>query len=200
MANSRKCKFCKKKNKPSDYIVRGVYSFCNLECAYQSAYQNMDKGAKIIKKEQKKKDQRRKKELMTRSDWFAKLKLVCNQYQLHVRDAGKACYTCGTTSQSIKYDAGHRHHAGRGGGDRRRFLPENIHKQCSMQCNQYGSGKPKEYDIALDKEYGEGFAEHLSCVSNYPTLKELFPTWKDIESEITRYRKLLRDNGLKPNA
>ena len=56
---------------------------------------------------------------------------------------------------------------------------------------------PVEYDKALNKEYGEGFAEHLSCVANYPTLKELFPTHYDIELEIKRYKKLLKEGDIK---
>ena len=62
----------------------------------------------------------------------------------------------------------------------------------------HGSGMPVEYDIQLDIEYGEGFADKLNCVANYPTLKEQFPTWQDIEAEIIRYRKLLRAEGLTP--
>jgi hypothetical protein len=55
---------------------------------------------------------------------------------------------------------------------------------------------PVEYDLALDAEYGEGFADHLCCEANYPTLKELFPNWQDIEAEIYRYRKLLKEAGV----
>ena len=62
----------------------------------------------------------------------------------------------------------------------------------------HGSGMPVEYDLALDAEYGKGFADKLNCVSNYPELKEQFPTWQDIEAEIIRYRKLLRAEGLTP--
>ncbi len=59
---------------------------------------------------------------------------------------------------------------------------------------------PVEYDLALDEEYGEGFADKLKCVDNYPTLKEQFPTTEDIENEIKRYREMLRAKGLTPNA
>lgn len=194
MNSKRKCKLCK--NSVRDYIVVNMSAFCSFESAVKYANENKSKGAAIIKKSQKKKDTARKKELMTRSKWLDKLKVVVNRYVLHVRDKDKPCYTCGTTSQSIKHDAGHRYHAGRGGADRRRFVLENIHKQCSMQCNQHGSGKPKEYDEALAKEYGVEFVEYLACEANYPTLKELFPTWQDIETEIARYRKLLKDAGI----
>jgi hypothetical protein len=185
MSNSkRKCKKCG--NHVREYVVINNMAFCTFEAAVKYASANKAKGAKIKQKEQKKKDVIRKKELMTRTEWYTKLKTYIHRYIVHVRDKDKGCYTCGKTSTSVKYDAGHRHHAGRGGGDRRRFMPENIHKQCSVNCNQHGSGMPVEYDKALNKEYGKGFAEHLSCVANYPTLKELFPTHYDIELEIKR--------------
>lgn len=188
-----------------DKIVKTPYGkFCSVDHAYLFAQDKLNKAKerKLAKARQSqvKKDKVRIKELMSRSQWYKKLQSLVNQWILHVRDFGKPCYTCGTTKQNIKYDAGHRHHAGRGGGDRRRFILENIHKQCSVQCNQYGSGKPKEYDLSLDEEYGEGFSKKLSCISNYPELKEQFPTWQDIENEIIRYRKLLRENGLTPNS
>ena len=196
MSNSkRKCKKCG--NHVREYVVINNMAFCTFEAAVKYASANKAKGAKIKQKEQKKKDVIRKKELMTRTEWYAKLKTYIHRYIVHVRDKDKGCYTCGKTSTGVKYDAGHRHHAGRGGGDRRRFIPENIHKQCSVNCNQHGSGMPVEYDKALNKEYGEGFAEHLSCVANYPTLKELFPTHYDIELEINRYKKLLKEGGIK---
>jgi len=197
MANSkRKCKNCG--DSVREYIVLNNVAYCSFESAVQYANNNKPKGAEIRRKSQKKKDTARKKELMTRPAWYKRYQILVNQWVVHVRDAGKGCYTCGNTDPSIKYDCGHRHHAGAGGGDRRRFILENLHKQCSVKCNMHGSGMPVEYDIALDAEYGEGFADKLNCVTNYPTLKEQFPTWQDIEAEIIRYRKLLRAKGLTP--
>ena len=196
MSNSkRKCKKCG--DHVREYVVINNMAFCTFEAAVKYASENKAKGAKIKQKAQKKKDVIRKKELMTRTEWYNKLKTYIHRYIVHVRDKYKGCYTCGKRSKHVKYDAGHRHHAGRGGGDRRRFIPENIHKQCSVNCNQHGSGMPVEYDKALNKEYGKGFAEHLSCVANYPTLKELFPTHYDIELEIKRYKKLLKEGDIK---
>ena len=189
MSNSkRKCKKCG--NSVRKYIVVNNMAFCSYESAAKWGYANKSKGSEIKRKIQRKKDVVRKKELRSRSDWYNLLKTELHRWIVHVRDKGKPCYTCGTSNPNIKYDAGHRHHAGRGGGDRRRFIPENIHKQCSMTCNQFGSGKPVEYDVALDLEYGAGFADKLKCVDSYPTLKELFPTHHDIELEIKRYKEL----------
>ena len=189
----RKCKSCGKYVREFITTPKGV--FCNIDSAVKYSYANKSKGAEIQRKEQKKKDTVRKKELLTRSQWYNLLKTQIHRWIVHVRDKDKGCYTCGKTDPSVKYDCGHRHHAGRGGGDRRRFIEENLHKQCSVNCNQHGSGMPVEYDIALDIEYGKGFAEKLSCVDNYPTLKELFPTHKDIELEIIRYKQKLKDSN-----
>jgi hypothetical protein len=195
-----RCKICKDKFEAKFFLQKACF---NPVCLAEWSKLDMKKKLNTTKKVkdiehkiQKAKDTKRKKELMTRTQWFTKLKTEIHRWIVHVRDKDKGCYTCGKTDQSVKYDAGHRHHAGRGGGDRRRFIPENIHKQCSVNCNQHGSGMPVEYDIALDIDYGEGFAEYLSCEANYPTLKELFPTWQDIELEIIRYRKLLKDAGV----
>lgn len=191
MANSkRKCKYHGIQTR--EYIVVNNSAFCKFEFAVKYANENKAKGAEIKRKSQKKKDIVRKKALMTRSQWYTKLKTEIHRWVVHVRDKDKGCYTCGKTDPSVKYDAGHRHHAGRGGGDRRRFMPKNIHKQCSVNCNQFGSGMPVEYDLALDNEYGKGFSDELKCVDNYPTLKEQFPTHHDIELEIKRYRELLK--------
>jgi len=212
MANSkRRCKQCGEYELQESGVKHPVGFFCSQAHAMLFAQDKANKArAKLIAKSkqvqvkkvkiQKSKDKARLKELMPRGKWFNKLKPLVNQWIVHVRDKDKPCYTCGTHNTNIKYDAGHRHHAGRGGGDRRRFITENIHKQCSVNCNQHGGGMPKEFDVALDAEYGEGFSDMLMCVANYPTLKEQFPTWQDIEQEILRYRKLLRDNGLTPNS
>ena len=192
MNSKRKCKSCGEYVRVYVITPKGV--FCNIDSAVKYSYANKSKGAEIQRKEQKKKDTVRKKALLTRSQWYNLLKTQIHRWVVHVRDKDKGCYTCGKTDPSVKYDCGHRHHAGRGGGDRRRFIEENLHKQCSVNCNQHGSGMPVEYDKALDVEYGEGFAAHLSCVTNYPTLKELFPTHHNIELEIIRYKQKIKDS------
>jgi len=199
MANKRRCSQCKDYKYTEDGIIINVLFFCSLECATTKAFKGIAKGREIVRKAKKSNDKQRLKELTSITKWRSKLQVLINQWIVHVRDKDKPCYTCNTSNPNIKYDAGHRHHAGRGGADRRRFILENIHKQCSMVCNQHGSGKPREYDIALDNEYGKGFADNLNCEVNYPTLKEQFPLWQDIEEEILRYRKLLRDSGVTPN-
>ena len=59
---------------------------------------------------------------------------------------------------------------------------------------------PVEYGEFIKAVYGEGHYNWLHtnflCHKPHPTLKEQFPTSQDIELEIKRYRKLLKDAGV----
>ncbi|QDP52087.1 MAG: putative protein ninG [Prokaryotic dsDNA virus sp.] len=196
MANSkRKCKSC------GDYVREFVVTpkgvFCNIDSAVKYSYANKDKGAQIVRKAQKKKDTARKKELMTRSQWFDKLQKLVNQYVREVKEVGQPCCTCNQVKSG--YDCGHYKAVGRGGADRRRFTLMNLHRQC-RHCNSFNGGKPVEYRAYLIERYGLNKVEWLEDESNHPELKEQFPTTQDIENEIKRYRELLKAEGLKPNA
>ena len=114
---------------------------------------------------------------------------------MRYRDRNEPCCTCGTTNPNIKYDAGH-FHTKKARPDIR-FELKNIHKQCSQNCNVYGSGRRNEYEKFIAKKYGQNQVDKLARVG--PSLKEQFPNWQDIEAEIVRYRKLLRSVGVKPN-
>lgn len=213
MANKkRKCKFCNEYKEAEKGIKTPVAWFCSLDHAVRLA---QDKQAKQNKRQmnkakqvsvkrvsvQKTKDKQRLKELMSRGAWYQKLQRVKNQWVTKVRDVDNACCTCKTESQSIKYDAGH--YIAVGKNMDLRFELTNIHIQCSVQCNQFGRGMPVEYDEFIKEKYGEGHYNWLNtkflCHKPHPTLKEKFPTWQDIEEEINKYAKILRDNGITPN-
>lgn len=186
-----RCLYCKEFFE--DTIKTRVGRFCSFDHAI--AYANK-KTQKAEKKEQKKKDTQRKKELMSRAEWYNKLQGLVNQYVRLVRDVNESCCTCGTTNPNIKYDAGH--YIPQKGYDPRRFELTNIHKQCSVQCNQHGSGRRAEYEEFIIRKYGKEHLDWLKNETNHKSLKEAFPHWQDIENEIKRYRQLLRDNGIKP--
>ncbi len=137
-----------------------------------------------------------KERVKRRCDWLDQLQTLVNQYVIHVRDVGKPCCTCGTTKPTIKYDAGHCFT--RAARSDIRFELTNIHKQCSVNCNQYGSGMRKEYKEFIVATYGQEHWEWLEEVK--PNLKEQFPDYHAIKKEIARYRTLLRDNGIRPYA
>ena len=192
----RRCANCKKYGLVEEMIKpNNLNAFCDYTCA---AEYGQKKASEKRAKDDRKKTNMRKKELMTRKEWYDKLQKLVNQFA-RIRDKDKPCCTCGTT-KDIKYDAGHFIAVKRGGVDPRRFELTNIHKQCSINCNVHGSGMRKEYREFIIKEYGENHLEWLECEQNHIPLKLRFPHWTDIEKEIKEYRIKIRKLGYKPNA
>jgi hypothetical protein len=130
---------------------------------------------------------KRKKELRTRTQWYDLLQVEVNKL-VRIRDINEPCCTCGTTNPNIKYDAGHCFT--RAARPDIRFELTNIHKQCSVKCNQHGSGMRHEYQLFISGKYGAGELKWLKDESEHDSLKKQFPHWTDIEKEIKRYRKL----------
>jgi hypothetical protein len=200
MANSKnKCTYCENYKPPNEGIrVPGGF-FCNIDHAIEYAnaksIKAKNKKTKTKAKQERKHTKQRKKELMTRSQWYNKLQRLVNQYVTKVRDVGKPCCTCGTTKPGIKYDAGH--FFTRASRPDIRFELTNIHLQCSVRCNQHGSGMRNEYEKFIIEKYGQDHLDWLTLEKD--SLKVQFPNWQDIEAEIVRYRKLLREHGITPS-
>lgn len=200
---ARKCRFCKDEIPPikqcSDAFQRG--GFCNVDHmakhGLKKSKAEKEKENKAKEREAKLKHAEDKKRVKRRSDWLANLQTLVNQYVIHVRDVGKGCCTCGTTNTDIKYDAGHCFT--RGARSELRFELTNIHKQCSIQCNVQHSGRQGEHKEFIRKAYGNDHLLLLEDRTRWPSLGEMFPDWQSIEAEIKRYRKLLRDNNIRPN-
>lgn len=179
---------------------------CDNECAMGiviadriKRLKQAEKQVKRAKKAKVKKENaywlKKKRKLVTRAQRYNRLQILVNQYVTKVRDKNKGCCTCKTSKPDIKYDAGHLF-TQKARPDIR-FDLHNIHKQCSVNCNQHGSGMRAEYKDFVVDTYGQDELDRLEC-EGLP-LKEQFPTTQDIESEIIRYRKLLRDNDIRPN-
>jgi hypothetical protein len=199
MANAKKaCRYCKDYKQVHTMVKVPLGVFCNWAHAIAHGKALAEKkkikdkvsGDKIARA----KHTIDKKSVRSRSKWYATLQKLVNQWVTKVRDADEACCTCGTRSVDIKYDAGHFFTV----GARKdiRFNPMNIHKQCSQQCNVYGSGMRLEYERFIIARYGEKGLDELTLEGK--TLKDQFPAWQDIENEIIRYRKILRNAGIKP--
>ena len=211
MNKNLKCK-CHGDYQPRENIVKTPKgNFCSYDLAIKWANEqtskrinrenNKVKQVAVKKvKTQKTKDKHRMKELMSRGAWYQKLQRIKNQWVTKVRDKDLFCCTC-PTENDIKYDAGH--YIAVGKNIDLRFELTNIHKQCSQKCNVFGRGMPVEYDEFIINKYGVGHYNWLNtkflCHKPHPTLKEQFPTWQDIEEEINKYAKILRDNGITPN-
>jgi len=185
----KKCRACGNKFQPWN----SLQTCCSPLCAIEYDKQKKTKKAAKERAETKRADKHRLKELMTRTQWFARLQVVVNQWVMY-RDRDEPCCTCQTT-RPIKYDAGHFHT--RKARPDIRFEETQIHKQCSQKCNVYGSGQRLEYEQFLVKKYGQKHVDWLAEVK--PSLKIQFPHWTDIEESIIVYRKKLRGVGIKPH-
>ena len=77
----------------------------------------------------------------------------------------------------------------------------NAHKRLKWlreNDSEWEQKRAIKFSKTMKERYGDDHYDWLN--GPHKTLKEIFPTWQDIEIEIIRYRKLLRDNGLTPNA
>lgn len=211
MANRRKkCKRCGEYHEAESGVQLPAGFFCSKEHAIEHGLEASRKRAERLRakavraqaveaknaaKRDRERTARRKKEL-NRSHHLDQLQKLVNQWVVHVRDKDKPCCTCGTTNPFIKYDAGH--YRSRGACPEARFMLTNIHRQCSVRCNVHGSGMRSEYIDFIRSEYGQ---EHLDWLDGpHQSLKELLPDADAIDAEMARYRKMLRDAGLKPSA
>ena len=172
--------------------------FHSIQCAVDLGKKRQEKQVLAARNKVKKQTAKRhasdKERVKTRTQWLDQLQSLVNQYVLHVRDKGRPCCTCGKP-RGVKFDAGHMR--SRGSCPELRFELTNIHAQCSVNCNQHGSGMRHEYQLFIIAEYGQ---EHLEWLEGpHAMLKEQFPHYTDIKAEIIRYRKLIRGGGLKPN-
>ena len=206
MANSkRKCKQCSEYHPAESGVKTPGGWFCGIAHAIEFAREKSQRlaerkakqntaSAKANERSERAAMQERKKEL-NRPKHLDKLQRLVNQYVVHIRDKDAPCCTCGTTSQSIKYDAGH--FRSRGACPELRFELTNIAKQCSVNCNVMKSGSRLEFSEFIRNKYGQ---EHLDWINGkHKTLKEQMPDAKAIDAEIARYREIIRSNGLKPS-
>ena len=207
MARTYKCCGCKDRFNGDLMLTLPVGRFCSKDCAISYANTRQDKqrvaalkkqsaAASKEAKEARSKTRADKERIKTRPEWYDSLQTVVNQYALHVIGKGKPCCTCGKPRNSgVKFDAGHCR--SRGACPDLRFSLTNIHPQCSVNCNQHGSGMRHEYKEFIVETYGQ---DHLDWLDGpHTSLKEKFPHYTDIKAEILRYRGLLRERGIKPN-
>jgi hypothetical protein len=193
MTNSKRmCLQCKDRFRIEEGILTpGNKFFC---CSEHLAAYAIPKQKKVREKAERKDLRERKQKLETRNELYQKLQKLVNQTITKVRDVGELCCTCNTTNIGAKFDAGH--FLSVGSNPDLRFEPTNIHKQCSVKCNQHGSGMRNEYEKFIVSKYGQNHLDWL--IGPHITLKERFPAHGDIRAEIANYRVKLKDAGVKP--
>ncbi|MES2592368.1 MAG: recombination protein NinG [Bacteroidota bacterium] len=178
----RKCKVCLSKFKidPFKPFLPGCSYDCNV------AYSKILLANKKAKEERDFTKQCRKDKKAfydnnkTHSDYLADLQDVFNAF-IRQRDKLLPCISCGTMN-NVKYDAGHFY--SRKGYSGIRFDEDNVHKQCSNNCNVHLSGNFAEYSIQLPKRIGqERFnalveRRHKELRLSIPEIKELIIEYK----------------------
>ena len=197
---TNQCTGCKKRFPVDKLRVVPAGKFHSESCMKSWANAHTDKllakARKLTKKakaKERKQDKQKLKGLMSRAKWYSRLQVLVNQW-VGYRDRFEPCCTCGTTSNTIKYDAGHMFTTA--ARPDIRFELTNIHRQCSIKCNVHGSGMRLEYEKFIIKKYGQKHLDWLMLEK--PGLKTQFPNWQDIEAEMVKYRAMLREVGIKP--
>ncbi len=181
-----------KRLKPNNCTVCGKYfmpsrigqEVCGWSCAIALGKSNIQKqNSKAWQKEK----MIRKEKLKTHKDWIQDLQKDFNTF-IRLRDRDQPCISCGTTRVDIKYDAGHFWTTG--GFPNVRFDEDNVHKQCSNNCNFKKSGNINEYRPRLVEKIGIERFEALEFRARNGVLKLSIP---EIKEKIEYYRKRIKE-------
>ena len=170
----KRCPVCCEMYTPKRYGLRLTRCCDNAGCRLDYA---QGVRAKEAEKEFNKQTKEMRKNLNENSlsFWAKKTEEKCNEY-IRLRDNDQPCISCGTMSQSVKYDAGHYIPVGR--SKALRYEETNIHKQCSKNCNTSKSGNLIAYRKAMVKKYG---AEHVEWLEfDHPTPRRRIYDYKQI--------------------
>jgi hypothetical protein len=124
--------------------------------------------------------------IKTPADYRNDLQKVFNQW-VKLRDAAQPCISCGTRKPTIRYDAGH--YFSVGAHPNLRYHEDNVHKQCSFNCNNKKHGNQVEYGIRLVKRIGQERYDNLLALRNEP-LQLSIP---EIKEKIVYYRQKIKE-------
>jgi hypothetical protein len=192
---AKKCKICRKEFRP----FNSLQVACGPKCAIEVAKRQAEKVRQEAAKEERAQHREDKKRVKPRSYWLGNIERLVHQYVKHHQRKGEPCYTCGL--QQRPDDLPQAFHVGHfipaKMADPRRFMLENLRIQCN-NCNAHNSGRRMEYKAAMVEEMGLEHVEWLECDANHKDLKERFPTWRDLEDEVNRWRGTIREVGLTP--
>jgi hypothetical protein len=134
--------------------------FCTLSHASQHG---IDKQQAKKEKAARVKHRADKVKLKTAGEYIKEAQTSINAF-IRIRDYGKPCISCGSTSSDSdlltgsRVDAGH--YRSRGAAGHLRFNTYNIHSQC-VKCNRYNSGNAVDYRINLIDKIGIDKVERL---------------------------------------
>ena len=151
----KKCKICKETFEP----IRNLQPTCtDYNCMVDYANKHLNKKAK-----EKKTQNRRELKAFKDSDKSVlkrNAQMLINKYS-RLRDEkenGLRCCTCGKNDG--KFDGGH--FLPTSGYSAIRYNTNQIHLQC-INCNQYNSGRYKEYRVFMIDKYSLEYVEGLEA-------------------------------------
>lgn len=150
------------------------------ECIKAFAEENKAKRIKAQEKEEKKQTKAQKEAIMTKNEWLELLRSTFNAF-IRLRDKDLPCISCGNWSN--RFDAGHYYSAGN--HSFLRFDEDNVHKQCSYNCNKMKHGNLILYRENLIKKIGLARVERLDRDRNkklelsIPEIKEMIALYKE---------------------
>ena len=147
------CPSCSVTFEPRKHFNSTIKSkYCDLCTKTRQALKNLER----IKKEDKKRLNDKKKELLTLSDHLKLTQMVVNKY-IRLRDKNELCISCGKKINGVEHAS---HYLSSGGHSNIRFHEDNIWKSC-YKCNVMLSGNPTSYRIRLIKKIGVERVEWL---------------------------------------
>lgn len=140
------CPSCNTSFEPRKHFNSTIKSkYCDLCTKTRQALKNLER----IKKEDKKRLNDKKKELLTVQDWIKITQATFNKY-IRLRDEGNVCISCQKPPK--KKNAGHFFNAHNHWNVR--FNEDNVHLQCE-HCNTSLSANLIEYQIHLIEKIGQ---------------------------------------------
>ena len=149
------CPSCNTSFEPRKHFNSTIKSkYCDLCTKTRQALKNLER----IKKEDKKRLNDKKKELLTVQDWIKITQATFNKY-IRLRDEGNVCISCQKPPK--KKNAGHYFNANNHWNVR--FNEDNVHLQCE-HCNTSLSANLIEYRKRLVKLIG---VENVEWLEDY---------------------------------
>jgi hypothetical protein len=183
----KRCKICKNKFEPRFNTLERV---CwDLECKASEAMQILRKIKDIEAKNQRKRLQSMKNDLMTIQQWVKKTQAIFNQY-IRLRDDKRGCISCGVSLQGKKFDAGHFYNANNHWG--LRFDESNVHGQC-VRCNRDFHGNLLEYRKRIIQRIGTNELDRLDAEANITrkfNRDELLEIYTKYKAKCRLYQKI----------
>lgn len=191
----RKCAHCREWFHPS----RNEQTVCSIACAAEVGKAQREKdrvkalakqNAERTKAEKEGRQRRRAKriELKTKSQWRSEAQAAFNKY-VRLRDAGKACVSCGRLPEQKlggTMDCGH--YRTRGAARHLSFNLHNTAAQC-VYCNRDRAGAQKAFEQGLIQRIGP---EAVEALNNDNTIRSFdIPYLQRIKSIFTRKARAL---------